>query len=106
MTAAEQRREKIMEIISVQRRTSLKELAERFHVTTRTILHDLDAITAYAQFYTVQGKTGGIFACEGWHYKPSRLTARMQKAVEDVLNDLPPDKTVLLELLDTFGRKF
>ena len=105
MTATEERREKIMEIISVQRRTSVKELADRLHVTTRTILRDLDAITAYAQFYTVPGNGGGIFACEGWHYKPERLTARMQKAVEDAINGLPPDVNALQELLDAFGRK-
>ena len=105
MTTTEERREKIMEIISVQRRTSLKELADRLHVTTRTILYDLDAITAYAQFYTVPGNGGGIFACEGWHYKPERLTARMQKAVEDAINGLPPDVSALQELLDAFGRK-
>ena len=105
MTAAEERREKIMEILSVHRRTNLKELSERFGVSRRTILYDLDAITASAQFYTVPGNGGGIFACEGWHYRPAGLTARMQKAVEDAINGLPPDKAALQELLDAFGRK-
>ena len=105
MTAAEQRRENIMEILSVHRKTSVEELMAKLHVSRRTILYDLDAITAYAQFYTVPGNGGGIFACEGWHYKPERLTERMQKAVEDVLNGLPPDKAALQELLDAFGRK-
>ena len=104
MTAFE-RREKILEILSVRRRTSAKELAERFGVSRQTIVNDLDAVTASAQFYTVQGKGGGIFACEGWHYRPARLTARMQKAVEDAINGLPPDKAALQELLDAFGRK-
>lgn len=104
MTAAEQRREKIMEILSVHRQTNLKELSERFGVSRRTILYDLDAITASAQFYTVPGNGGGIFACEGWHYRPARMTARMQKAVEDAINGLPPDKEALQELLAVFGR--
>ena len=105
MTAAEQRRENIMEILSVHRKTSIGELKKKFGVSRQTIVNDLDAITAYAQFYTLPGNGGGIFACEGWHYKPERLTERMQKAVEDVLNGLPPDKAALQELLDTFGRK-
>ena len=105
MTAAEQRRESIMEILGVYRKTSVEELMEKLHVSRRTILYDLDAITAYAQFYTVPGNGGGIFACEGWHYKPERLTARMQKAVEDAINGLPPDISALQELLDAFGRK-
>ena len=105
MTAAEQRRESIMEILGVYRKTSVEELMEKLHVSRRTILYDLDAITAYAQFYTVPGNGGRIFACEGWHYKPERLTARMQKAVEDAINGLPPDISALQELLDAFGRK-
>ena len=64
MTAAEQRRESIMEILGVYRKTSVEELMEKLHVSRRTILYDLDAITAYAQFYTVPGNGGGIFACE------------------------------------------
>jgi predicted DNA-binding transcriptional regulator YafY len=105
VTAAEQRRESIMEILSVRRKTSVRELMEKFGVCRQTIVNDLEAVTAYAQFYTVPGNGGGIFACEGWHYKPERLTARMQKAVEDAINGLPPDISALQELLDAFGRK-
>ena len=70
-----------------------------------TILHDLDVLTPYACFYTMEGRNGGIFAAEGWHYKPPILTTVMQRALEDILAGKEPDKDVIQNILDAFGTK-
>ena len=62
------RRMEIVNILIVRRRTTAKELAEEFGVTTRTIRNDIQALSPNFPIYTQQGGAGGIFM--GDDYKP------------------------------------
>ena len=55
------RRMEIVNILIVRRRTTAKELAEEFGVTTRTIRNDIQALSPNFPIYTQQGGAGGIF---------------------------------------------
>ncbi|HBK68371.1 MAG TPA: YafY family transcriptional regulator, partial [Firmicutes bacterium] len=57
-------------------RVQAKELAEKFEVSTRTILRDIDAINlAGIPIVTYQGVNGGIGIAEGYRLDRSILTS-------------------------------
>ena len=62
------RRMEIINILVVRRRTIVRELADEFGVTTRTIRNDIQALSQGFPIYTQQGGDGGIFI--GKNYKP------------------------------------
>ena len=49
------RRTEIMNILIIRRRTTARELAEEFGVTTRTIERDIQALSPGYPIYTKQG---------------------------------------------------
>ncbi len=62
------RRTEIINILIIRRRTTARELADEFGVTTRTIQKDIQALSPGYPIYTKQGGDGGIFI--GDDYKP------------------------------------
>ena len=55
------RRTEIINILIIRRRTTARELADEFGVTTRTIQKDIQALSPGYPIYTKQGGDGGIF---------------------------------------------
>lgn len=98
------RRMGIINILIVRRRTTAKELAEEFGVTTRTIRNDIQALSSGYPIYTQQGGAGGIFI--GEDYKPYINTLS-----SDELNTLCElyrqaeglHKKILLQILNKYG---
>ncbi len=65
----------ILVILLRKERVQAKELAERFGVSVRTILRDVDAINlAGIPVVTFQGSNGGIGLAEGYRFDKSVLT--------------------------------
>ena len=65
----------ILVILLRKERVQAKELAERFGVSVRTILRDVDAINlAGIPIVTYQGVNGGIGIAEGYRLDKSVLT--------------------------------
>lgn len=62
------RRIEIISALSVRRHMTAKELAQEFHVSTRTIQYDIQALSFDYPIYTKQGGNGGIFI--SGEYKP------------------------------------
>ena len=54
------RRTEIINILIIRRRTTARELADEFGVTTRTIQKDIQALSPGYPIYTKQGGDGGI----------------------------------------------
>lgn len=68
----ENRRREIINVLLMQRRTTAKELAKEFGVTTRTIQNDIQALSSGFPIYTKPGGDGGIFIEE--NYRPYNNT--------------------------------
>ena len=59
MLKANERRQKILEILCVRRQETMENLAQEFNVTTRTIRNDIEELTLAHPIETVRGRYGG-----------------------------------------------
>jgi predicted DNA-binding transcriptional regulator YafY len=79
----------ILVILLRKERVQAKELAERFGVSVRTILRDVDAINlAGIPIVTYQGVNGGIGIAEGYRLDKSVLTSDDVAAILTALNGI------------------
>ena len=99
----QERRDRFLMILSVRRKVTVRELMRELRVSRNTILRDIEYLTPFACFYTVEGRSGGIFADDSWHYKPPVLTPAMESALGDILVGKGPDKDVIICILQAFG---
>ena len=98
------RRMEIINILIVRRRTTAKELAEEFGVTTRTIRNDIQALSPGYPIYTQQGGAGGIFM--GEDYKPynNSLTKTELKNLLEIYEQMEGiHKEVLFQVIHKYG---
>lgn len=100
---AQERRERFLILLSVRRKVTVGELCREFGVNRTTVLNDIVVLTPYAVFHTQDGRNGGIFADESWHYRPPVLTQVMVKALQDILAGRDADREVIAAILDAFG---
>lgn len=99
-----ERRQRILEVLSIKRKENIKNLATRFGVTPRTIKNDIVALSLTAPIYTVSGNGGGVFLDSDWKVR-SYLTTPQRELLEDYMyRDIPPEeKQILQGILDTFS---
>ena len=98
------RRMEIINILLVRRRTTARELAEEFGVTTRTIRNDIQALSPGFPVYTQQGGDGGIFIEED--YKPyiNTLSYDELKTLRDIYGQAEGvQKKILLQIIHKYG---
>ena len=98
------RRMEIVNILIVRRRTTAKELAEEFGVTTRTIRNDIQALSPGFPIYTQQGGAGGIFI--GEDYKPyiNTLSSDELKILSEIYGQVEGiQKKILLQIIHKYG---
>ena len=100
----QERRDRFLMILSARRKATVREMMNELQASRNTILRDIEYLTSFARFYTVEGRNGGIFADEGWHYRPPVLTPVMQKALKDILDGKEPDRDVIRCILQAFGK--
>lgn len=94
----------IINILVVRRHTTTRELAEEFGVTTRTIRHDIQALSPTFPIYTQRGGAGGIFI--GEDYKPylnTLSTVELQTLCEIYGQAEGVHKKILLQILHKYG---
>ena len=58
------RRQEIISILIVRRRSTANELAQELGVSIRTIHYDIEALSLDYPIYTKQGDNGGVFISE------------------------------------------
>ena len=68
MLKANERRQKILEILCVRRQETMENLAQEFNVTTRTIRNDIEELTLAHPIETVRGRYGGgVRVADGYY---------------------------------------
>ena len=98
------RRNEIVGILSVRRRTTAKELADEFGVTVRTIQNDIQALSPGFPIYTKQGGDGGIFIREDYRPYTNSLAPLELKVLCELYGQTEGiHKRVLLQLLRKYG---
>lgn len=60
-----ERRNEIWEVLRIRKYDTVKNLANEFHVSERTIRRDIHIISLKKPIYTLTGKYGGVFVIEG-----------------------------------------
>ena len=98
------RRTEIINILIIRRRTTARELADEFGVTTRTIQKDIQALSPGYPIYTKQGGDGGIFI--GEDYKPyvNILSADELKTLREIYGQAQgSQKKILLQIIHKYG---
>ena len=105
MTSNE-RRNALLEILSMRRFETLENLAFEFGVSKRTIRYDIEILSLTYPIYTVQGNRGGIHVDENYRLGKSDLKKDQQELLERLLPNLNgKDATTMREIIKTFGLK-
>ncbi len=105
MTSNE-RRNALLEILSMRRFETLENLAFEFGVSKRTIRYDIEILSLTYPIYTVQGNGGGIHVDENYRLGKSYLKKDQQELLERLLPNLNgKDATTMREIIKTFGLK-
>lgn len=104
MTATE-RREAILDVLSQRRNDQVKNLAEEFGVTERTIRTDLEVLACSYPIETVRGRYGGGVKVADWYHRDRKTLSPEQV---DLLKRLAPglagqDLATLNSIINTFG---
>ncbi len=101
-----ERREEILEILSLRRFETMGNLASELNVTRRTIQNDIVALSCFAPIYTVRGRYGGgVCLMQGFYLYRRYLTDEQKKALTDVINGQPPNCEMLQSIINTFSKK-
>lgn len=105
MLSAIERRQEIIETISVMREVKIRDLASRFNVAERTIQRDIEKLSCEYPIYTVQGNGGGVRVLGTWYYSRVYLKDRQEQLLISLLDELDSeDKAVMQSILDSFAR--
>ena len=104
MRTANERRQRILEILSDRRETTRKALATELCVSTRTIERDIVELTCSAPIFTVQGGGGGIRVADGWYISRRYLHREQEELLRRLMAGLQPeDEKTMQSILSAFA---
>lgn len=100
-----ERRMEIMRILCRRRHETIKNLAEEFGVSTRTILRDIEVLSISEPIYTQYGRYGGIYIADDYSINKMYMTDRelsllnklLSLSVSKAMCDLSDEECTLLE---------
>ena len=103
MTAAE-RRQAILEVLSLRRHETRENLANEFGVSKRTIEYDVLNLMLTYPVYTVQGNGGGIYVTDNFRLDRPRMNEKQTALLQKVLLTLSgEDKETMQNIINIYG---
>lgn len=103
MLAADRRME-IVSILVVSGHVTMRELAQEFGVSRRTIMHDISRLTYGYPIYTKQGPGGGVFIMDSYKPYNNTLTVTEQERLKQMYHAAEgEDKKILERVLRKYG---
>lgn len=103
MTVADRRME-IISILVVSGHITVRELAQEFGVSRRTILNDIVALSYGYPIYTKQGVGGGVFIMDSYKPYNNTLTFIEQERLKKMYDKAKEeDKKILERVLRKYG---
>lgn len=104
MQTANERRQRIMEVLSDRRFDTRESLAAEFGVSKRTIERDIEILGCSVPIYTVQGGGGGIRVADGWYAGRRYLHSDQEALLRSLMDGLQPDQQKTMQsILDSFA---
>ena len=89
MLKANERRQKILEILCVRRQETMENLAQEFNVTIRTIRNDIEELTLAHPIETVRGRYGGgVRVADGYYLGRKYLKPNQQELLKRLSENL------------------
>ena len=101
-----ERRQSILEILSVKRKTTCSELMKRFGVTRKTLRKDIEMLQRSVPIYTSKGNDGGVFVIDSWKFEHRFLLPEQEKILIKTMNSSrtsAKDKDTILSILNDFS---
>ena len=103
MTASE-RRQAILEVLSLRRHETRENLAQEFGVSKRTIEYDVLNLMLTYPVYTVQGNGGGIYVTDNFRLDRPRMNEKQTALLHKVLLTLSgEDKETMQNIINIYG---
>lgn len=103
MTAAE-RRQAILEVLSLRRHETRENLANEFGVSKRTIEYDVLELSLSYPVFTTQGNGGGIHVVDGFRLDRPRMNDKQTALLQKVLLTLSgEDKETMQNIINIYG---
>lgn len=105
MLKANERRQKILEILCVRRQETMENLAQEFNVTTRTIRSDIEELTLAHPTETVRGRYGGgARVADGYYLGRKYLKPDQQELLKRLSENLTgEDLATMNSILSEFA---
>lgn len=105
MTASE-RRQAILEVLSLRRHETRENLANEFGVSKRTIEYDVFELSLSYPVFTTQGNGGGIHVVDGFRLDRPRMNDKQTALLQKVLLTLSgEDKETMETIIKIYGGK-
>lgn len=102
--SAYERQQKLLEVLCQRRHDTCENLAHEFHVTRRTICHDIAVLMCSYPIETVRGFGGGVKIADGYYLYRKKLSAEqialLKKLTALVDGD---DRKILTSILMQFA---
>lgn len=101
-----ERRRKIIEIISIRRYDTMRNLACEFGVSWQTIFRDMQVLAGEYPLIITRGNGGGVALPKGYYVSRRYLTLKQEDAIRrnlDVVNR--EDRAIFESILADFARK-
>ena len=105
MLKANERRQKILEILCVRRQETMENLAQDFNVTIRTIRNDIEELTLAHPIETVRGRYGGgVRVADGYYLGRKYLKPNQQELLKRLSENLTgEDLATMNSILSEFA---
>ena len=105
MQATTERRQQMLEYISIHRHVQYQDLMDEFHISKKTAQRDVEILSCSYPIYTRTTCAGGIFAMEGWYTSKSYLHDDQEALLRKLLAGLQPeDQKTMQSILDAFAK--
>lgn len=103
MTASE-RRQAILEVLSLRRHETRENLANEFGVSKRTIEYDVLNLMLTYPVYTVQGNGGGIYVTDDFRLNRPKMNENQTELLQRLLLTLSgEDKETMETIIKIYG---
>jgi predicted DNA-binding transcriptional regulator YafY len=102
---ANERRQKLLAVLSIRRHDIVENLAYEFSISKKTILRDVNLLSLeHNPVYTLPGRNGGIFMVDGCYSGSNYLTAAEKELLIRLLDFLEDeDKIIMRRIIKTFS---
>lgn len=98
-----ERRQLLLDTLSIRRFDTIDNLAAEFGVSERTIRYDIDYLSCSVPLTIIRGKYGGVKVADGYYSSRTYLTEEQRIALVNVINGDTPNIPVLESILTKFS---